>query len=189
MVDGIAYEHRGLASVEGIAGYVPGPRISPENRPQRAHRAPLMGELIAEAHRIVQRDNLPSNGYLVVQRKGSAIHRHHVWLFGPFALLDDGWFGQVHGLDISVEKPSRWLKRHERRCREQHWTHFRWIDPAGLDSGCGARGIGLGLSADGPTYCATPGATGADHEPHVLLADLLRRGLRELAQGSSSLAG
>ncbi len=140
-----------------------------------------MSELVSEAHQLVRRDELPSSGFLVVQRKGSAIHQHQVWQLGPFALLDDGWFGQVHGLDNTGDTPSRWLRRHERRCHEQHWTYFRWIDPASLEAGCGTIGIGLGLGSSGPTFCQGQGNRAAEHPPHLPLEDILRGGLRALA--------
>ena len=140
-----------------------------------------MGELIAEAMQLIRRDDLPISGYLVVKRKGSAIHQHAVWQLGPFVLLDDGWFGQVHGFESAAADPSRWLRRHERRCEEQHWTHFRWVDPASLEPGCGAAGIGLGLGPNGPTYCPGHAARDENHPSHVLLAEVLRSGLRSLA--------
>lgn len=180
MVEGMATESRRLAHARHEAGFVPEPRISPENA-AHSHRAPSLSELVAEAMQIVRRDDLPSSGFLVVQRKGSAIHQHAVWQLGPFALLDDGWFGQVHGLDSTGGKPSRWLRRHERRCDAQHWTYFRWIDPASLDAGCGQTGVGLGLSPNGPTYCPGHANRDEEHPAHVPLADLLRAGLRALA--------
>lgn len=167
----------------GVA--VPTPRVSPENS-GRSHRAPSLGELVAEAHQIVRRDDLPASGFLVVQRKGTAVHQHQVWQLGPFALLDDGWFGQVHGLESAADKPPRWLRRHERRCGEQHWTHFRWIDPASLEAGCGDLGIGLGLGPDGPTYCPAQANRELNHSAHVPLAEILRGGLRALALGAGS---
>ncbi|MBO9520819.1 MAG: hypothetical protein J7518_04700 [Nocardioidaceae bacterium] len=181
MVEGMATEARRLTHARNEAGYVPTPRTSPENA-SHSHRAPSLSELVSEAMQIVRRDDLPSSGFLVVQRKGSAIHQHAVWQLGSFALLDDGWFGQVHGLDATGGTPSRWLRRHERRCEAQHWTHFRWIDPASLEAGCGMAGIGLGLSPAGPTYC--PGVANRDleHPEHVPLAEILRAGLRALAQ-------
>jgi hypothetical protein len=180
MVEGTTAESRRTAHAHREAGFVPAPRTSPENS-GHSHRAPSLAELISEAMLIVRRDDLPNSGYLVVQRKGSAVHQHAVWQLGPFALLDDGWFGQVHGLETTGSKPSRWLRRHERRCHAQHWTHFRWIDPAALDTGCGAIGVGLGLGPSGPTYCASQANRDAEHVPHVPLEEILRAGLRALA--------
>jgi len=180
MVEGMTAESRRLQHAHREAGFVPEPRTSPENA-TRSHRAPSLGELVSEAMLLVRRDSLPVSGFLVVQRKGRAVHQHAVWQLGPFALLDDGWFGQVHGLENGGGKPSRWLRRHERRCDNQHWTHFRWIDPASLETGCGAAGIGLGLGPSGPTYC--PGHANRDeaHPSHVALEEILRTGLRALA--------
>lgn len=180
MVEGMPAGTRLDEDVRQQAPYVPGPRTSPENH-GRSHRAPSLSELVAEAHLLIRRDDLPSSGFLVVQRKGSATHQHAVWMLGPFAILDDGWFGQVHGLDTSGDGSSRWLRRHERRCHEQHWTYFRWIDPASLEPGCGTIGIGLGLGPEGPTYCAGQGNRAAEHPAHIPLADILRGGLRALA--------
>ncbi|MCW2754812.1 MAG: hypothetical protein JWQ32_2223 [Marmoricola sp.] len=166
------------------APYVPGPRVSTENDVQvHRHRAPTLGELISDAMLIIRRDELPPSGYLVVQQsKGTAKHQHAVWELGPFALLDDGWFGQAHGRDSTGDKRMRWLRRHERKCSDQHWTQFNWIDPALLGSGCGADNIGLALSPDGPVYCAGQVAGGREHPEHVPLEQLLRAGLRELAR-------
>ncbi|MFL6156701.1 MAG: hypothetical protein ACJ72D_11445 [Marmoricola sp.] len=160
--------------------YVPTPRVSPENASRR-HRAPSLGELISNALTIIRKDGLAPSGFLVVQKShSSAKHQHAVWELGPFALLDDGWFGQVHGRDTNRAKPSKWLARHERRCHDQHWTQFNWIDTGLLESGCGSANIGLALSADGPTYC--PGAKlGEPHPAHVPLIQIFRDGLRLLA--------
>ncbi|MGO4258007.1 hypothetical protein [Marmoricola sp. RAF53] len=175
----------GATTEQGAGGFVPGPRVSPES-PGRSHRAPSLAELVAEAMQLIRRDDLPISGYLVVKRKGSAIHQHAVWQLGPFALLDDGWFGQVHGFDSTGADASRWLRRHERRCEGQHWTHFRWIDPASLTPGCGAAGIGIGLGPDGPTYCPGHAARDENHPSHVALAEVLRNGLRALAHGATA---
>ncbi|RNL64162.1 hypothetical protein EFK50_06410 [Nocardioides marmoriginsengisoli] len=162
------------------ASTVPTPRSSPENGANRRHRAPTLGELIENAITIIRRDSLGPSGFLVVQSKGTAKHQHSVWELGPFALLDDGWFGQVHGRESSSDQSSRWLHKHERKCREQHWTQFHWIDPAMLDVGCGAANIGLALSSDGPTYC--PGQRrGEPHPTHIPLVDIFKQGLRKLA--------
>lgn len=170
--------------------HVPVPRTSPENAPdealedapRRRHRAPALAELIATATMIIRRDSLAPSGYLVVQGKGGAQHQHAVWELGPFALLDDGWFGQVHG-NVTDDR-SKWLRKHERRCKDQHWTQFSWIDPSLLDAGCGAANIGLGLSPDGPTYC--PGETfGEPHPAHVRLLDIFTDSLRLLGQDQS----
>lgn len=179
MVKGMAAESRRLSHAHREVGFVPAPRTSPENH-TRSHRAPSLAELISEAHQLVRRDDLPTSGFLVVQRKGSAIHQHAVWQLGPFALLDDGWFGQVHG-DSAGDKPSRWLRRHERRCQEPHWTYFRWIDPASLEAGCGTIGVGLGLGPNGPTFCRGQANREEAHPAHVPLEDILRGGLRALA--------
>ena len=182
MVEGITAESRPLPHARPDAGFVPAPRTSPENRAAgHSHRAPLLAELVSEAHLIVRRDELPSSGFLVVQRKGSAIHQHAVWELGPFALLDDGWFGQALGQESPADTPARWLRRHERKCHQQHWTYFRWIDPAALESGCGTIGIGLGLGPDGPTFCRSQANREEGHLPHVPLEDILRAGLRALA--------
>lgn len=183
MVEGITAESRRMAHAHHEPGYVPAPRTSPENvaGPGHSHRAPSLAELVAEAMVLVRRDDLPVSGYLVVERKGSAIHQHAVWQLGPFALLDDGWFGQVHGLDSFGGNPSRWLRKHERRCKRQHWTQFRWIDPASLEAGCGALGIGLGLGPSGPTYCVSQANREQEHSEHVPLEEILRSGLRALA--------
>lgn len=181
MVRGVTAESGRLTSEQNVSdAFVPTPRTSPENA-GRSHRAPSLSELVAEAMQLIRRDDLPISGYLVVKRKGSAIHQHAVWQLGPFVLLDDGWFGQVHGFDSTGTSPSRWLRRHERRCEGQHWTHFRWIDPGSLDPGCGAAGIGLGLGADGPTYCPGHAARDENHPSHLPLAEVLRTGLRSLA--------
>ncbi len=169
----------GLPLQAPAAPFVPSPRRSPENTSRR-HRAPALGELISTAMMVIRRDSLPASGFLVVQRKGTAKHQHSVWELGPFALLDDGWFGQVHGSDSTHDTRSKWLRKHERRCEDQHWTQFHWIDPALLDAGCGAANIGLGLSSAGPTYC--PGHKhGELHPAHVPLVEIFTEGLRELA--------
>lgn len=156
---------------------VPAQRTSPENGGRR-HRAPSLSELIDNAIMIVRRDSLGPSGFLVVQSKSGAKHQHAVWELGPFALLDDGWFGQVHG--GSGDQPSRWLRKHERRCKDQHWTQFNWIDPSVLDVGCGAANIGLALSPEGPTYC--PGQRrGEPHPTHIPLVEVFKQGLRKLA--------
>ncbi len=175
----VHHEHAPLASP-----YVPGPRISPENDTHR-HRAPTLGQLVSEAMQIIRRDDLPPSGFLVVQSKNTAKHQHAVWELGPFALLDDGWFGQAHGLDSTGDKRMRWLRRHERKCPDQHWTQFSWIDPALLAPGCGAANIGLGLSPDGPIYCSGQ-VSGAAHPEHVPLEQVLRAGLRNLARKRSA---
>lgn len=156
---------------------VPRPRTSPENTARR-HRAPALGELISTAMMVIRRDSLEPSGFLVVQSKSGAKHQHAVWEMGPFALLDDGWFGQVHGNDS--DSRSNWLRKHERRCHEQHWTQFHWIDPVALDAGCGTGTFGLGLSPDGPTFC--PGQErGQMHPAHVPLVTIFTEGLRALA--------
>lgn len=176
MVKGTTVESGRLQQAPAAA-YVPKPRISPENAPRR-HRAPALGELVTTAMTIIRRDSLVPSGFLVVQRKGSAKHQHSVWELGPFALLEDGWFGQVHGNDS--DSRSKWLRKHERRCKDQHWTQFHWIDPALLEAGCGAANIGLGLSSDGPTYC--PGhERGQIHPAHIPLVEIFTEGLRKLA--------
>lgn len=176
----LVHQHASVA-----APYVPSPRVSPETVVRR-HRAPSLGELVSDAMLIIRRDQLPPSGFLVVQSKSTAKHQHAVWELGPFALLDDGWFGQAHGLDSTGDKRMRWLRRHERRCKDQHWTQFNWIDPALLGPGCGAANISLGLSPEGPIYCpgAVPGASA--HPAHLPLEQILRSGLRELARKRSS---
>ena len=159
--------------------YVPEPRVSPENH--RSHRAPSMSELVAEAHQLIRRDALPESGFLLGLHRGATVHQQAVWQLGPFAILEDGWFGQVHGFETSGQKPPRWLRRHERRCRAPHWTYFHWIDPAALEPGCGTIGIGLGLGPTGPTYCRSQGNREAEHPAHLPLEDILRGGLRALA--------
>ncbi|MFL6060854.1 MAG: hypothetical protein ACJ72E_06465 [Marmoricola sp.] len=178
MVKGVTTNSRPQTGAPALPA-VPAQRVSAENHARR-HRAPTLGELINNAMMIIRRDQLGPSGYLVVESKGSAKHQHAVWELGPFALLDDGWFGQVHGREGSGDQLSRWLRKHERRCHEQHWTQFQWIDPAVLDVGCGAANIGLGLSPDGPTYC--PGQRfGEPHPTHISLVDLFKQGLRRLA--------
>ncbi len=175
MGEGTTVDSRRLQEL-ALPPHVPVPRLSPENAPRR-HRAPALAELISTALMIIRRDSLEPSGYLVVQRKRTAKHQHSVWELGPFALLDDGWFGQVHG-NLSDDR-SRWLRKHERRCASQHWTQFQWIDPSVLDAGCGAANIGLGLSSDGPTYCAGH-TSGEAHPEHVPLVDIFTDGLRRL---------
>lgn len=158
--------------------YVPEQRVAPEAA--HRHRAPSLVELVDNALMIIRRDNLQPSGYLVVQSSGGARHQHAVWLIGPFAILDDGWFGQVHGREPTGPKASNWLRKHERKCHEEHWTQFHWIDPALLDAGCGAGNSGLGLSSEGPTYC--PGfKPGVAHPEHIPLIQMFRDGLRLLA--------
>jgi hypothetical protein len=156
--------------------------VSPEgNAMLHRHRAPTLSELIADAMLIIRRDELPPSGFLVVQRKGTAKHQHAVWEFGPFALLDDGWFGQARGHDHGADEPMRWLRRHERKCPDKHWTQFSWIEPDLLGTGCGAENVGLALSPDGPMYCAGQAPDQSDHADHVPLEQILRTGLRDLA--------
>jgi hypothetical protein len=143
--------------------------------------APTFTALVAEAHKIARRDELPISGHIVIERKRGAMHRHAVWLIGPFALVEGGWFGQALGAERFGSKPQRWLRRHERRCHEQHWTQFRWIDEASLQEGCGDPGVGLGRGPDGPFYCAMTAGNGDGRHTHLPLATLLRDGLRELA--------
>lgn len=160
---------------------VPVPRTSPENAPRR-HRAPALAELISTALMVIRRDSLAPSGYLVVKGKGGAQHQHAVWELGPFALLDDGWFGQVRG--NVTDDGSTWMRKHERRCKDQHWTQFHWFDPSLLDAGCGAANSGLGLSSDGPTYC--PGhELGTAHPEHVPLVDIFTAGLRLLGRSDA----
>ncbi len=177
MVEGRAVE-AGHLNLAPLPQHVPTPRTSPENAPRR-HRAPALGELINTAITIIRRDSLVPSGYLVVPRKGSAVHQHSVWLLGSFALLDDGWFGRVNGND-SVDTRSKWLRNHERRCQDQHWTQFHWIDPALLDAGCGASTFGLGLGSVGPIYCPGP-EPGQVHPAHTPLVAIFAEGLRQLA--------
>lgn len=160
---------------------MPAPRVPSEDGSHR-HRALSLAELINNATMIIQRDSLAPSGYLVVESRGTAKHQHSVWSFGPFVLLDDGWFGKVHGCERTGASPARWLAKHERRCHDQHWTQFEWIDPALLDAGCGAANIGLGLSPDGPTYCSGH-EPGQPHPPHVPLAGIFRDALALLAAG------
>ncbi|HET6153903.1 MAG TPA: hypothetical protein VFE15_13190 [Marmoricola sp.] len=177
MMEGITVGAPGTTNPHAV---IPTPRVSPENAGNR-HRAPTLAELIDNASSLIRRDSLAPSGFLVVQKSHStAKHQHAVWQLGPFALLDDGWFGQVHGRDASGVKPSRWLAKHERKCTSQHWTQFQWIDPGLLDAGCGAANIGLGLSPDGPTYCPGP-RLGEPHPTHVPLVQIFRDGLRMLA--------
>ncbi len=158
---------------------VPTQRVSPENAGRR-HRAPSLIELIDNASMIVRRDSLGPSGYMVVPSKGTAKHQHAVWELGPFALLDHGWFGQVHGRHSASDSRSGWLQKHERRCEDQHWTQFHWIDPSMLEPGCGAANIGLGLGPEGPTYC--PGQRrGEPHPTHIPLVEVFKQGLRKLA--------
>lgn len=160
------------------APFVPSQRAAPDSG--RRHRAPSLVELVDNALMIIRRDDLQPSGYLVAQSSGGAKHQHAVWLIGQFALLDDGWLGQVHGREPTGPKASNWLRKHERKCGEEHWTQFHWIDPALLDSGCGAGNSGLGLSSEGPTYC--PGfRAGVQHPEHIPLIQMFRDGLRLLA--------
>lgn len=165
--------------VPGVAApFVPSQRTASES--VRRHRAPSLVELVDNALMIIRRDDLHPSGYLVVQSSAGAKHQHAVWQIGPFALLDDGWFGQVHGREATGPKPSNWLRKHERKCTALHWTQFHWIDPALLTVGCGAGNSGLGLGPDGPTYC--PGfVPGVPHPEHVSLIQMFRDGLRLLA--------
>lgn len=145
-------------------------------------RIPTLSELITEAHKLARRDSLPFSGHIVVQRKGKAVHHHDVWVLGPFALVAGGWFGQVHGSEHRQGTAPRWLRRHERKCRAPHWTQFSWIDESALEPGCGSTGVGIGLGPDGPVYCARRAGQAVDGEhEHVLMAKVLRTGLRELA--------
>lgn len=167
------------APAPAVAPFVPSQREAGEVGHSR-HRAPSLVELVDNALMIIQRDSLRPSGYLVVQSSGGAKHQHAVWQLGNFAILDDGWFGQVHGREATGPKPSNWLRKHERKCHEQHWTQFHWIDPAVLEAGCGAGNSGLGLSPDGPTYC--PGfRPGVAHPEHIPLIQMFREGLRLLA--------
>ncbi|MCW2785913.1 MAG: hypothetical protein JWP74_2430 [Marmoricola sp.] len=179
---GMTAVRRRIGRGHAAAPLVPTQRESPENATRNRHRAPSLGELIDETMASIRHGKLAPSGYVVVQSKGAAKHHHAVWQLGPFALLNDGWFGQVHGLDRASESPSRWLRRHERRCRAEHWTHFAWIDPAVIQNGCGSANTGIGLGPDGPTYCSgrVPGTT--EHAPHVPLEQILQAGLRELTQ-------
>ncbi len=143
---------------------------------------PSLGDLITEAHKLARRDALPYSGHIVIERKGSAAHRHDVWILGPFALVDGGWFGQVHGSEHADRQAPRWLRKHERKCSATHWTQFSWIDEASLEPGCGATGVGIGLGPEGPIYCArTAGQAAAGEHTHVPMTQVLRTGLRELA--------
>lgn len=174
-----------LTPTESARTSIPGQRTAPAMAaPAAPDRIPTLGELIAEALYLVRRDAIPSSGFLVARHSGRAVHRHEVWQLGPFALLDDGWFGVLQQVDRDSADQSRWLARHERRCDAAHWTDFRWVDPESLEAGCGAPGIGLGLGAAGPTYC--PGHDGFDpeHPSHVSLTELMRWGLRSLAVGT-----
>ena len=178
MLEGITAESTTTHALAPGAGFVPEQRSAPDTT--HRHRAPSLVELVDNALMIIRRDNLQASGYLVSQSSGGAKHQHAVWLIGQFAILDDGWFGQVHGREPTGPKASNWLRKHERKCHEQHWTQFHWIDPALLDAGCGAGNVGLGLSADGPTYC--PGfAPGVSHPAHIPLIQIFRDGLRLLA--------
>lgn len=165
--------------VQAVAPYVPAPRTSEENASRR-HRAPSVEELVQKAALVIRRDSLAPSGYVVAQLSATtARHQHAVWQLGPFALLADGWFGVVHGREAGGEA-ARWLRGHERRCTDQHWTHFSWIDTTQLDAGCGASDHGIGLTPGGPTYCS--GAkSGQLHPVHVPLVDVVEAGLRALA--------
>lgn len=167
------------ARAHAVAPYVPAPRTSDENVTRR-HRAPSLGELIESATLVIRRDSLAPSGHLVAQVSHTAArHQHAVWQLGPFALLDDGWFGIVRGSDVTADVP-RWLRSHERRCADQHWTQFTWIDTTLLDTGCGGSDSGIGLTSDGPTYCS--GGRGSQRHPlHVPLAEVFDAGLRTLA--------
>jgi hypothetical protein len=179
MVEGMTAESAVAHAPAPTAPYVPEQRTSPDAGQSR-HRAPTLVELVDNALMIIRRDSLRPSGYLVTQGSGGAKHQHAVWQLGPFAVLDDGWFGQVHGREPTGPKHSNWLRKHERKCHEQHWTQFHWIDPALLEAGCGAGNVGLGLSPEGPTYC--PGfAPGVRHPEHVPLIDMFKDGLRLLA--------
>lgn len=153
-------------------GEIPAQRVA-------SPRVPTVGELITEAHKLAKRDGLPFSGHILIERKGSAVHRHSVWLLGPFALVEGGWFGQVHGSEHRGGS-ARWIRKHERRCKDTHWTQFSWIDESSLVEGCGSDGVGLGLGPDGPVYCAFTAGRSTEHE-HVPLALVLRQGLRDLA--------
>jgi hypothetical protein len=179
MVEGMTAQS-GLAHEQTLAAsYVPAQRTSTEAG-HRRHRAPTLVELVDNALMVIRRDSLLPSGYLVAVASSGAKHQHSVWLMGQFALLDDGWFGQVHGREPSGAKASHWLRKHERKCSAEHWTQFHWIDPALLDAGCGAGNTGLGLSPDGPTYC--PGfKAGVRHPEHIPLIDMFKDGLRLLA--------
>lgn len=183
MVEGMTAEAQQRAHAQ-VAPFVPAPRTSPENN-VRSHRAPSLSELVAEAYQLVRRDDLPSSGFLVVQRKGSAVHQHAVWQLGGFALLDDGWFGQVLG-DGSSDKSARWLRRHERRCAAPHWTSFHWLDPDSLQPGCGTIGVGLGIGPNGPTFCRGQANREEAHPAHVPFDEILRAGLRALAMDNTT---
>lgn len=161
---------------EQAGAYVPAQRAAPVDR---RHRAPSLVALVDHARTVIRRESLPPSGYIVVESNSRAKHQHAVWLIGPFAVIDGGWFGQVHGHEPTGTKPSAWLRKHERRCHYEHWTQFRWIDPAQLEAGCGPGSGGIGLSADGPTYC--PGsAPGRQHPEHVPLIDIFTEGLTQL---------
>jgi hypothetical protein len=144
--------------------------------------APTLGQLIAEVHALARRDGLPLSGHIVVESRGKARHRHDVWVVGPFAIISGGWFGMVHGAEHADGKAPRWLAKHERRCRETHWTQFSWIDESAVEPGCGREGIGIGSGPDGPVYCALTAGNATDGEHvHVPMVQVLRQGLRELA--------
>ena len=148
---------------------------------------PSLSELISEAYKLLRRDGLPFSGHIVVERRGTAAHHHNVWLLGPFALVEGGWFGQVLGAVNAKGRAPRWLRNHEKTCTAEHWTQFISIDETALSPGCGLAGVGLGIGPDGPTYCAVTAGTGSgagsdtgDHV-HVPMVKVLRHGLRELA--------
>ena len=179
MVEGAFTEPGQLLHAAAAAPYVPAQR-EPSEAGHRRHRAPSLVQLVDNALMIIRRDDLVPSGYLVVQASRGAKHQHAVWQLGQFAVLDDGWFGQVHGREPSGTKSATWLRKHERKCPEQHWTQFHWIDPALLDVGCGAGNVGLALSPEGPIYC--PGfKPGVRHPEHVPLIQMFKDGLRLLA--------
>src|SRR5689334_18522371 len=97
---------------------------APAVAPPEAPTPPKLGELINEAYKLLRRDALPFSGHIVVERKGAAAHHHNVWLLGPFALVEGGWFGRVHGGERSNGNPPRWLRNHEKHCSATHWTQF-----------------------------------------------------------------
>lgn len=174
-----------LSTTATRGGFVPAQRPAPEASGPR-HVSPTVSGLAAEALMLVRRDQIPVSGYLVSKRQGRVVHRHEVWMLGPFALLGDGWFGQVLGPETGPRNGSRWVRRNQDGCDHQHWTRFVWLDPATLQPGCGTEGVGLGLGADGPTYCAGHAETDPLHPSHVALADVMRAGLRALAVGTGN---
>lgn len=178
MVDALETKPEVVPDATGLHR-APTPGVVPAQRSADGPRLPTVGELITEAHKLARRDALPFSGHIVIERKGGAVHRHSVWVLGPFALVEGGWFGQVHGSEHR-RGASRWLRKHERRCKDAHWTQFSWIDESSLVEGCGSDGVGLGLGPDGPHYCAFAAGRSTEHE-HVPLALVLRQGLRDLA--------